>query len=85
MQIKEEIQKLLIVGYIKPIQSPTSLTNIVLVKKKNGQIRCCIHFLDLNKACLKDEFPLPNIDMLVDVIRTYDVFFHKQLQWIQSN
>lgn len=36
------------------------------VKKKNGQIRCCIDFGDLNKVCPKDEFPLPNIDMLVD-------------------
>ena len=36
------------------------------MKKKNGQIRCCVDFRNLNKACLKDEFPLPNIDLLVD-------------------
>ena len=36
------------------------------MKKKNGQIRCYVDFHNLNKICLKDEFPLPNIDLLVD-------------------
>ena len=36
------------------------------VKKKNGQIRCCIDFRNLNKVCPKDEFPLPNMDLLID-------------------
>ena len=36
------------------------------VKKKNGQIRCCIDFKNLNKVCPKDEFPLPNMDLLID-------------------
>ena len=36
------------------------------MKKKNGQIQCCVDFHNLNKACPKDEFPLPNIDLLVD-------------------
>uniref|UniRef100_A0A2N9IHQ7 Integrase catalytic domain-containing protein n=1 Tax=Fagus sylvatica TaxID=28930 RepID=A0A2N9IHQ7_FAGSY len=42
------------------------LSNIVPVKKKNGQIRCCVDFRNLNKACPKDEFPLPNMDLLID-------------------
>uniref|UniRef100_A0A2N9GDJ2 Integrase catalytic domain-containing protein n=1 Tax=Fagus sylvatica TaxID=28930 RepID=A0A2N9GDJ2_FAGSY len=45
---------------------PRWLSNIVLVKKKNGQIRCCVDFRNLNKACPKDEFPLPNMDLLID-------------------
>ena len=36
------------------------------VKKKNKQIRCCVDFRNLNKVCLKDEFPLPNMDLLID-------------------
>ncbi|KAK9951373.1 hypothetical protein M0R45_006820 [Rubus argutus] len=66
MQIKQEIEKLLASGFIKPIKHPTWLANIVLVKKKNGQVRVCIDFRDLNKACPKDEFPLPNMDILID-------------------
>jgi hypothetical protein len=37
-------------------------------KKANGKWRMCIHFTDLNKACPKDEFPLPRIDSLVDAV-----------------
>lgn len=74
VQIKEEIQKLLNVGFIKPVQHSTWLADIVLVKKKNGQIRCCIDFRDLNKAYPKDEFSLPNIDMLVGATARYLMF-----------
>ena len=38
----------------------------MLVKKKNGQIRCCVDFRNLNKVCPKDEIPLPNVDLLID-------------------
>ena len=65
-QIIQEIQKLLTVGFIKPIMHPEWLSNVVPIKKKNGQIRCCVNFQNLNKACPKDEFPLPNMDMLID-------------------
>ena len=40
--------------------------NIVLVKKPNGNWQICIAFIDLNKACPKDLYPLPNINHLVD-------------------
>ena len=48
VQITQEINKLLAAGFIKPIQHPKWLSNIVLVKKKNGQIRCCVDFRNLN-------------------------------------
>ena len=57
---------MLAVGFIKPIQHPCWLSNIVPVKKKNRQIRCCVDFRNLNKVCLKDKFPLPNMDLLID-------------------
>ena len=42
------------------------VTNVVLVKKANGQWRICIYFMDVNKECLKDNFTLPRIYQLVD-------------------
>ena len=44
------------------------------MKKKNGQIWCCVNFRNLNKACPKDEFPLPNIDLLVDSVAGNSMF-----------
>jgi hypothetical protein len=38
-----------------------------MVPKKNGKMRMCIDFTNLNKACLKDDYPLPRIDTLMDV------------------
>ena len=38
------------------------------VPKKDGKVRMCADFRDLNKACSKDDFPLPHIDVLVDNI-----------------
>ena len=52
--------------FIKPIQHLCWLSNIVLVKKKNRQIRYCVDFRNLNRVCPKDEFPLPNMDLLID-------------------
>ena len=73
-QIVREVQKLLAVGFIKPIQHLHWLSNIVLVKKKNGQIRCCVYFKNFNKACPKDEFPLPNMDLLIDSVARSAMF-----------
>uniref|UniRef100_A0A2N9FDC7 Reverse transcriptase domain-containing protein n=1 Tax=Fagus sylvatica TaxID=28930 RepID=A0A2N9FDC7_FAGSY len=53
---------------------PRWLSNIVPMKKKNGQIRCCVDFRNLNKACPKDEFPLPNMDLLIDSAAGHAMF-----------
>ena len=37
-----------------------------MVKKANGKWRMCVDFMDLNRACPKDSYPLPRIDTLVD-------------------
>ena len=39
---------------------------MVMVKKANGKWRMCVDFMDLNRACPKDSYPLPRIDTLVD-------------------
>ena len=57
---------MLAAGFIKPIEHSRWLSNIVPVKKKNDQIRCRVDFRNLNKAYLKDEFPLSNMDLLID-------------------
>ncbi|KAL2541267.1 Ribonuclease H [Abeliophyllum distichum] len=64
--IKEELDRLLEAGFIREVEYPEWLANVVLVKKSTGKWRMCIDFTDLNKACPKDCFPLPRIDALID-------------------
>ena len=64
--IREEVGKLLKAQSIREVQYPDWLANIVLVKKSNNKWRLCVDFTDLNKACPKDCYPLPRIDLLVD-------------------
>ncbi|XP_062006103.1 uncharacterized protein LOC133723308 [Rosa rugosa] len=52
--------------FIREVQYPKWIANIVPVKKKNGQLRVCVNFRDLNDACPKDDFPLPIIELMVD-------------------
>ena len=73
-KIKAEVNKFLKVGFIEEIICPEWLANIVLVKKKGGQIRIFVDFKDLNRACPKDEFPLHSVDILVDVAARHNHF-----------
>ena len=73
-QIVNEVQKLLAAGFIKPIQHPQWLSNIVLLRKKNWQIRCFVDFRNLNRACPKDKFSLPNMDLLIDSVARNAMF-----------
>lgn len=57
--IAEEVSKLLAAGFIREVNYPEWLANVVLVKKSNNKWRMCVDFPDLNKACPKDSFPLP--------------------------
>ena len=63
----EEVQKLLGVGFIREVYYPEWLANEVMVKKANGKWRMCVDFTNLNKACPKDSYPLPRINLLVDL------------------
>lgn len=64
--VKVELQKLLDVGFIRPVDYAEWISNLVPVSKSDGSVRVCTDFRDLNKSCPKDDFPLPNIDMIVD-------------------
>ncbi|RDX79980.1 hypothetical protein CR513_39524, partial [Mucuna pruriens] len=68
---KEETNKLLTTGFIREVQYPTWLANVVMVKKSNGWWRMCTDYTNLNKACLKDLYSLPSIDRLVGGVLGY--------------
>jgi hypothetical protein len=55
----EELSRLLATGFVKEIQHPNWIANPVLMPKKNVKWWMCVDYTSLNKACLKDPFPLP--------------------------
>jgi hypothetical protein len=63
---KAEVNCFLEAKFIEPISYPTWLANVIMVQKKNGKWRMCIDLTNINKACPKDNFPLPQIDEIVD-------------------
>ncbi|XP_059628452.1 uncharacterized protein LOC132271170 [Cornus florida] len=89
--IADEIDRLLEAGFIREVQYPSWLSNVVVVQKKNEKWRVCIDFTNLNKACLKDSFPLPKIYQMVDATTGYerltflDAYLgYNQSLWIQA-
>lgn len=61
-----EVDMLVKADSIWEVAYPIWLANVVLVKKKNGQIQVCINFRDLKKTCPKNDFPVSHIELLID-------------------
>ena len=66
LKIKEKVTNQLKVAFIKPVHQAKWIGNVMPISKKDGKVRICVDFRDLNKACPNDDFPLPHIDVLVD-------------------
>ena len=66
--VREELQKLLRVNFIYPISDSQWVSPLVIVPKKNGKWRIYVDYRQLNKAMLKDYFPLPFIDQVLDTL-----------------
>ena len=73
VNVKEEIDKLLWVGFIRPIKKDTWLS-LIVVPKKNGKIRVCVDYWKLNKAAVTNAFPLPFIDGVLDAVARHEIY-----------
>ncbi|GJR11905.1 reverse transcriptase domain-containing protein [Tanacetum coccineum] len=69
--IHEEVEKLVNADIIKEVHYHSWLSNPVMVKKHDDSWRMCVDFKDLNKACPKDGYPLPEIDWKVESLCGY--------------
>jgi hypothetical protein len=72
--IKAKIEKLLKAGFIYPIPLTEWVSNPVAINKKEGKIRVCTDFCDLNKACPKDNYPMSFIDQILDDCSGDEIF-----------
>ena len=64
-ELKEQLQELLDKGFIRPSTSPWGAP-VLFVKNKDGTLRLCIDYRELNKVTIKNKYPLPRIDDLFD-------------------
>nr|GEU90864.1 reverse transcriptase domain-containing protein [Tanacetum cinerariifolium] len=69
--ISEEVKKLVEADIMKEVHYHSWLSNPVMVKKHDDSWRMCVDFKDLNKACTKDGYPLPEIDWKVESLCGY--------------
>jgi hypothetical protein len=60
--IKIEAEKLLKDGFVYPVDLTDWVSNLVSVNKKQGTIRICVDYKDINKSCSKDNYPTPFVD-----------------------
>jgi ribonuclease HI len=66
--IEKEVKKLLNAKIIVPLRYSDWVANLVPVRKKNGEIRLCVDFRNLNKSSLKDNYPLPKMDHVLEKV-----------------
>src|ERR687886_644546 len=72
-EMSDQLQKLLDKGFIRPSSSPWGAP-VLFVKKKDGSMRMCIDYRELNKLTVKNRYPLPRIDDLFDQLQGSSVY-----------
>ena len=74
LKIKDEVEKQFNARFLAVATYPQWVANVVPVPKKDGKVRMCVDYQDLNRVSPKDDFPLPHIDILVDNIAKFLLF-----------
>ncbi|GJX19854.1 putative reverse transcriptase domain-containing protein [Tanacetum coccineum] len=72
-ELKDQLQELLERGFIRPSVSPWGAP-VLFVKKKDGSMRLCIDYRELNKITIRNRYPLPRIDDLFDQLQGAKIF-----------
>lgn len=72
VRVNKEVEDLVEVRVVRATQLPKWIVNPILVKRKgDGTMRMCVNFMDLNKACPKDSYPLLEIEQNIESLGGY--------------
>ena len=72
--VKAELLKLLEASFIRPVEITDWVSPMILVRKKNGKLRVCIDYRQLNKQTRKDHFPLPFVNTILDEVAGHELY-----------
>jgi hypothetical protein len=78
-ELQMQLEELLKKGYIRPSVSPWGAP-VLFVKNKDGTLRLCIDFRQLNKVTVKNKYPLPRIDDPFDQLKDARIFSNIDLR-----
>jgi hypothetical protein len=78
--VKKEVERLIEANFIRPCRNVEWISNIVIVYKKNGKMRVCINFRDVNRVTPMDGYPMLVADLLVDAAAG-----HKVISFMDDN
>jgi len=74
IMVKEELDKLLEVRFIRHVETTEWISHVVLALKKNGKLRLCIKYKALNKVTKKDRYPLPFCEEILEEVAWHEMY-----------
>jgi len=72
--VKEEFDKLLEVGFIRPMETIEWVSPVVLALKRNGKLKVCVNYKALNKVIKKDRYPLPFCEEILEEVAGHEMY-----------
>ncbi|XP_028413782.1 uncharacterized protein K02A2.6-like [Dendronephthya gigantea] len=81
-KVEEKINELINLDIIEPVEGPTSWVNpVVIVPKRNGEIRLCVDMRRANEAIMRERHPIPTVDEITQGMNGSSVFSKLDLKW----
>jgi len=74
LRVKEDLDKLLDIGFIYPKETTQWLSLLIIVPKKNGKLYICVDYQKLNAQTKKDPFLLPFLDSILDSMVRHEMY-----------
>jgi hypothetical protein len=80
LRVREDLDKLLGIAFIYPIETIQWLSPLVIMPKKNGKLRICVDYRKLNAQTKQDPFPLPFLDLVIDSMVKHEMYSFKMVE-----